>query len=369
MVLTGRNGAGKTNLLEAVSFLSEGRGLRRARFSEVNREKTFGATKTVSSAPTSWAVWARLHGPHGVQEVGTGLSAAPDGGAERRQVRINGAPAKSTSELGELARILWLTPAFDGLFTGGTADRRRFLDQLVAATQPGHRRQLNAFENAMRQRNALLADARPDPVWLDGLETQMAEHALAIAASRRHTVELLENVIASRSHSAFPGAILDVDGLLERGIADKSALDVEDDYRARLKTSRREDSAAGRTLSGPHRSDFLVFHGDKQVAAGKCSTGEQKILLIGIILAHAGLVRELNGGYAPILLLDEVAAHLDARHRTALFGEVSEIGGQAWLTGTDQAVFAELGERAQFFTITDGNVSQSPGTDLINSTQ
>lgn len=354
MVLTGENGAGKTNLLEAVSFLAEGRGLRQARYTDASRDIGPSDTQDNAAVPyAGWAVWARVHGPNGVNEVGTGLTQTENGG-ERRQVRINGSPAKSAAALADLTRILWLTPAFDGLFTGSAGERRRFLDRLVATTQPGHRRQLNAFENAMRQRNALLGEPRPDPVWLDAIEVQMAESAISIAAARRHNVDLLEQVLAAHSHTAFPRAVLEIDGSLEQSLADQPAVDIEDNYRASLKAARNQDAAAGRTLNGPHRSDLIVYHGEREVAARKCSTGEQKILLIGIILAHASLVKELTAGFAPILLLDEVAAHLDARHRTALFDELARIGGQAWMTGTDANIFAELGARAQFFTIADG---------------
>ncbi|MBZ0216673.1 MAG: DNA replication/repair protein RecF, partial [Fimbriimonadaceae bacterium] len=332
IVLTGRNGAGKTNLLEAVSFLAEGRGLRQARYLDVNRETVPpDSPRGDRVSRAEWAVWARLYGPNGMNEVGTGL-VMTEGGGERREVRINGAPAKSVAALADLTRILWLTPAFDGLFTGSAGERRRFLDRLVATTQPGHSRHINAFETAMRQRNALLGHARPDQAWLNAIEVQMAEYAISIAAARRHNVELLENVLAAHSHTAFPRAILEIDGALEHGLGDAAAVDVEDAYREKLKAARGADSAAGRTLNGPHRSDLVVYHGGRRVAARKCSTGEQKILLIGIILAHAGLVKELTAGFAPILLLDEVAAHLDARHRTALFDELARIGGQAWLT-------------------------------------
>jgi DNA replication and repair protein RecF len=351
IVLTGRNGAGKTNLLEAVSFLCDGRGLRGAGYGEIVGHKV------ESERSPGWAVWGRIMGPNGQVEIGTGFGAfAPDVPENRRAVRINGIPARSLSELGEFSRMIWLTPSMDGLFTGGASERRRFLDRLVVTVQPHHRRQINAFETAMRQRNALLGEVSPDPAWLDAIEAQMAEHAVSIAAARLETVELLSAAIAGRTRSAFPSARLELQGTVEQDLATMAAVDGEDTFRARLRVNRPGDCAAGRTLEGPHRADLLVFHGGHDIPARKCSTGEQKMVLIALILAHAGLVRELTSGVAPILLLDEIGAHLDAPHRDALYGEVRDLGAQAWFTGTDPGLFASLGSEAQHFNVEAGTV-------------
>ncbi len=351
IVLTGRNGAGKTNLLEAVSLLCDGRGLRGAGYGEITGHK--GKTEETPG----WAVWGRITGPGGEVEIGTGFgSFAPDVAENRRAVRINGVPARSLNELGEYSRIIWLTPAMDGLFTGGASERRRFLDRLVVTVQPHHRRQVNAFETAMRQRNALLGEISPDPAWLDAIEAQMAEYAVSIAAARLETVELLGAAIAGRTTSAFPSARLELQGTVEHDLAAMAAVDGEDIFRARLRANRPGDAAAGRTLDGPHRTDLLVFHGGHDIPARKCSTGEQKMVLVALILAHAGLVRELTSGVAPILLLDEIGAHLDAPHRDALYGEIRDLGAQAWFTGTDPDLFASLSSDAQHFNVEAGAV-------------
>ncbi len=351
IVLTGRNGAGKTNLLEAVSFLCDGRGLRGAGYGEI------AGHNAESEGTPGWAVWGRIMGPNGQVEIGTGFgSFAPDVPENRRAVRVNGAPARSLSELGEYSRIIWLTPAMDGLFTGGASERRRFLDRLVVTVQPHHRRQINAFETAMRQRNALLGEISPDPTWLDAIEAQMAEHAVSIAAARLETVALLTAAIAGRTRSAFPSARLELQGTVEHDLAAMAAVDGEDTFRAKLHANRAGDSAAGRTLEGPHRTDLLVFHDGHNIPARKCSTGEQKMVLVALILAHAGLVRELTSGVAPILLLDEIGAHLDSPHRDALYGEILDLGAQAWFTGTDPGLFASLGNDAQHFNVEAGAV-------------
>jgi len=354
VALCGANGAGKTNLLEALSFLVPGRGLRAAPYDEITREGARGG----------WAVFARVSGPHGLAGIGTGLgesAAAGEAGRAGREVRIDGTRARSVNELASLCRMVWLTPSMDQLFSGPASDRRRFLDRLVVALDPGHRSRISAFESAMRQRNALLETgaAGGNGRWLDAIEAQMAEHAAAVAAARRDCVRLLQGVLAARAGlGLIPQVELALEGSLETHLEAMAAVDAEDTYRARLGASRGLDAAAGRTLEGPHRSDLIVFHGPKARAARSCSTGEQKILLAGIVLAHARLVREVTAGATPLLLLDEVAAHLDAAHRAALFGEIEELGAQAWMTGTDEGIFAAAGIAMQRYHVGAGGLER-----------
>jgi DNA replication and repair protein RecF len=315
VVLTGENGAGKTNVLEAVSLLSPGRGLRGATLSEMAR----------GAGPGGFAVAARL----GVDvEIGTGTTAAAP---ERRQVRVNGASA-SANTLSEWLSTLWLTPAMDRLFTEGASGRRRFLDRLVLALEPGHGSHASRYEAAMRARNKLLAEPEgADPAWLAALEAGMVEHGLAIAEARERTVAALGERLADQPEGPFARAGLALEGWRPGDLATE------------LRAGRGRDAAAGRTLAGPHRTDLVVTHLGKAQAADRCSTGEQKALLLGIVLAHADLVAE-RAGRPPILLLDEVAAHLDPLRRAALFDRLAATGGQVWMTGTEPALFEGVGE-------------------------
>jgi DNA replication and repair protein RecF len=329
VVLTGENGAGKTNILEAVSLLAPGKGLRGAALSEMAR----------SGGPGGFAVAARL-GEDG--EIGTGTTpAAP----ERRQVRINGAAAAATA-LSEWLSILWLTPAMDRLFIEGASGRRRFLDRLVLALEPGHGHHAARYEAAMRARNKLLAEPETaDPAWLAALEAGMAEHGAAIAAARARGVGALAACLASEPEGPFARAGLALEGW---PAADEPAFATE------LRAGRGRDAAAGRTLAGPHRSDLVVTHLGKSQPADRCSTGEQKALLLGIVLAHAGLVAE-RVGRPPVLLLDEVAAHLDPIRRAALFERLTATGGQVWMTGTERALFDGL-DAARWLAVRQGAV-------------
>jgi len=247
----------------------------------------------------------------------------------------------------------------DGLFTGPASDRRKFLDRMVLAIDPLHGRRVSDFEKAMRGRNRLLSEDTAPGQWLDAVETQMAELATAIAAARCELVSLLSAAIIAQQEagSPFPDAVVALEGTLESAHGDMAASDLEAEYAARLRANRWSDKGAGRTLEGPHRSDIAVHHRPKSMAAALCSTGEQKALLIGMVLAHARLAREING-FAPILLLDEIAAHLDEKRRTALFDMVDALGCQAFMTGTDRALFDAMGERGQFFTVADGSVTR-----------
>lgn len=352
VVFSGDNGAGKTNLLEAISLLTPGRGLRRAPYVDVAREGGDGG----------FALHARLDGPEGQVEIGTGITGGEAAGEGGRKVRINGAPARSADAMLEWLRVVWLTPAMDSLFTGPAADRRRFLDRLVLAIDPGHGQRALDYEKAMRGRNRLLTEGSRDGAWFDAIEMQMAETGVAIAAARAELVRLLAAMMDRLPSSGpFPQADISLFGDLESDVASAPAVDVEERYRAALADGRERDRAAGRTLDGPHRSDLLVRHRPKAMPAELCSTGEQKALLVGIVLSHARLIGEMSG-MTPILLLDEIAAHLDAGRRAALFSILEELNCQAFMTGTDAALFSSLRGRAQFLTVDHGTVGPTEET-------
>ncbi|MEK9971012.1 MAG: DNA replication/repair protein RecF [Ferrovibrio sp.] len=346
VVLTGPNGAGKTNILEALSFLSPGRGLRRARLSDVSR----------SEGGTCWVAQAELASCVGPVAIGTGLAdSADEDGAERRIVRINGEAASSANGLVEYLDVVWLTPQMDRLFVEGLSTRRRFMDRLVYGLDGGHARQVAAYEKAMRERNRLLRAGGADPSWLAALESQMAEHGVAVAAARRDGLARIEAGMALAS-GPFPRARLAAQGVVESWLAEMPALAVEERLRKLLAERRGIDREAAAATEGPHRSDMAVWHAEKDQAAAQCSTGEQKALLIAITLANARLIRARRG-IAPLMLLDEVSAHLDGRRRAALYEELLGIGGQVWLTGTDEDLFAGLAGQAEFFTVSDGVVT------------
>jgi len=346
VVLSGDNGAGKTNLLEAISLLTPGRGLRRAPYGDVAREGGDGG----------FALHARVEGPEGQAEIGTGVSGGDAAGEGGRRVRINGAPARSAEDMLEWLRVVWLTPAMDGLFPGPAGDRRRFLDRLVLAIDPSHGQRALDYEKAMRGRNRLLTEGSRDGAWFDAIETQMAETGVAIAAARTELVRLLAAMIDKLPGSGpFPQADISLAGELENELGVTPAVDVEERFRAALARGRERDRAAGRTLDGPHRSDLVVRHRPKSMPAELCSTGEQKALLVGIVLSHARLTGEMSG-LTPILLLDEIAAHLDSGRRAALFSILEDLNCQAFMTGTDAALFSSLAGRAQFLTVDHGSV-------------
>jgi len=345
VVLTGENGSGKTNLIEAVSFLSPGRGLRRASYDDVAR----------TSGHDGFAIHASLDCMiYGDAEIGTGTAGGGEGG---RKVRIN-SNAASGDELLDYARILWVVPSMDGLFTGGASDRRRFLDRMVLAIDTGHGKRVLDYEKAMRSRNRLLSDGNSDNQWLDAIESQMAELGIAIAAARSEAMRLIAAMIERLpAEGPFPKADCFLEGTLEQRIGLEAALDLEEDFRRTMRDGRARDRAAGRSLEGPHRTDLIVQHRPKSMPAALCSTGEQKALLIGLILAHARLTGELSG-MAPILLLDEIAAHLDTGRRAALFGILDDLGGQAFMTGTDRSLFEALEGDAQFFNVAGGELTR-----------
>ena len=341
LVLTGPNGAGKTNLLEAVSLLSPGRGLRRAAFDTLGNQ--------ASDQP--WAVAATIETPDGPVDVGTG--ATEDGG---RRVRINGANARTIEEMSDYLRLLWLTPAMDGLFTGPASDRRRFLDRLVTTLIPSHSAAVSDYEKAMRQRNRLLED-NADPLWFNALEAEMAAHAAAVYFARADAIAHLQHRIEeSLEDTAFPAAQVSLTPLFEDRHAPASSLDLEAELRSIWAASRLVDRAAGRTIAGPHRVDLEVLYAQKQMPAALGSTGEQKALLVGLILAQARLVAAQTG-IVPFLLLDEIAAHLDPDRRAALFAALEALDTQCLMTGTDPMLFEALGPRAQQVVVREGRLS------------
>lgn len=331
VVLTGANGAGKTNVLEAVSLLSPGKGMRSADFSDFQHKQ---------SAQSPWVISAHLHTQFGDIRVGTGRDITRD----KRIVHIQGEVAKSQSLLADYFSCLWLTPQMDRIFIDAASGRRKFLDRMVFNFDTGHAGRVTRYENAMAQRSRLLKEGRGEPAWLDALEIQMAEAAVAVAAGRAHFVERLQSVCNTRDDAAFPVADLALAGALENEINHTSALQIEDDFKARLKKSRDEDAVYGGAAQGVHKTDFLVTYRAKNMPASQCSTGEQKALLIGLVLAHADLIR-MERGAPPLLLLDEVAAHLDPRRRAVLYELLSHIGGQVWMTGTDKMLFDALDGR------------------------
>lgn len=341
VVLTGPNGSGKTNLIEAVSLLSPGRGLRRAPFDQLSQQGGEG----------SWAVAATVETDDGPADLGTGSGPGETG----RRVRINGANARAIEDLTGFLRLLWLTPSMDGLFTGPASDRRRFLDRLVMTLIPDHGVTVSNFENAMRQRNRLLEE-NAEPAWLGAVEAQMAASAAAIYFARLDSLSHLQGLARQGLEEAFPAADLALEPLFDEGDNFASSTALEQLLIAHWQQSRREDASAGRTLSGPHRTDLRVTHRQKAMPAQLCSTGEQKALLIGLILAHARLVTQMTA-ITPILLLDEVAAHLDPDRRLALFSALDALATQCWMTGTDAMLFEGLGERAQRVVVSAGRLT------------
>lgn len=365
VVLTGPNGAGKTNLLEAISYLSPGRGLRHATLAEIERVGGTGA---------GWAISARLQIAKDEVNIGTGREiAAGENAGERRVVRIDGAAARGQAALGELLSVSWLTPRMDRLFVEGTTQRRQFLDRMVYAFDPEHAGRVNAYTHALRERARLLRQGRTDPSWHAALEETIAATGVAIAAARRTLVARLgeageEQGPEAGGHEApgqeifggelFPSAELTLSGEVETWLAEMPALAVEDNFRRRLEIARRLDGDEPAPVPGPHRGDFVVRYRAKNMPAADCSTGEQKALLLGLVLAHARLIRIARGS-APIMLMDEVAAHLDADRREALFERLLSLGSQIWMTGTDRPLFSALAGTAQFLTVADGQVSET----------
>jgi DNA replication and repair protein RecF len=348
VVLTGVNGAGKTNLIEAISLLAPGRGLRRATMEELAFAEGDGA----------WAVSAEIEGMLGLATLGTGIDPpAGEDSAPVRKCRIDRESVGSATAFADHLRVVWLTPAMDPLFNGPASERRRFLDRLVLAVDAQHSSRVAALERSLRSRNRLLEDTPGDSHWLDAVEHETAEVAVAVAAARVETVKRLSAALDAARDQApeFPQAQIDLQGWMERLLADHSAIEIEDRYRALLKENRARDAAAGRTLDGPHLSDLAVRHRAKNLPAADASTGEQKALLIRLVLAHAGLIRQMTG-FPPLLLLDEVVAHLDPVRRAALYDALSSLDAQVWMTGADPASFGDILDRANVLEVRGGTV-------------
>jgi DNA replication and repair protein RecF len=347
VVLTGANGAGKTNLIEAISFLAPGRGLRRATLEEV----------AFTEGDGSWAVSAEVKGLYGLATLGTGIAPPSPDTPVSRQNRIDREPVSSAIAFSDHLRVIWLTPAMDQLFNGPASERRRFLDRLVLAVDAQHSSRVSALERSLRSRNRLLETGERDTHWLDAVERETAELAVAVSAARAETVNRLAAALAANrdDSSPFPIAAIALEGWMERLLPSYSATEIEDRYREVLRENRARDAAAGRTLDGPHLSDLAVRFADKDIAAADASTGEQKALLIRLVLAHAGLLKDMTGS-APILLLDEVVAHLDPGRRAALYDALSALGAQVWMTGADPAAFGDIKARAQMIEVRPGTV-------------
>eukprot|EP01037_Dinobryon_pediforme_P002470 gene2470-2509_t len=365
IALTGQNGAGKTNILEALSFLSLGRGLRRADLRECCRnmpERSADAAANASPASQPWAISVELSQSEDVVQLGTGF----DPSDTSRKCRVNRAPVGSAAAFAEYVRVIWLTPAMDGLFTGSTGDRRRFLDRLVLTVDSAHGSRVNALERALRNRNRLLTEAFQDKIWLDAAEREVAELSIAVTTARHEALNRLQALILSEKDetSPFPWAEIRLHGEIDRLCLEHPAAIAEEKLREALRNLRGRDAASGRTSIGPHISDLLVRHGPKSTDAAQSSTGEQKALLTGLILAHARLVAQMTG-QAPLILLDEIAAHFDPSRREALFVTLEALGAQIWMTGADPAAFALLQDRAQIFHVEQGRIFPFAGIYFV----
>jgi DNA replication and repair protein RecF len=349
VALVGPNGAGKTNCLEAISLLSPGRGLRRATLDDIADNEGDG----------SWAVAAEIEGALGLATLGTGIEPPLAGTpSTTRRCRVDREPVSSAAAFGDHLRMVWLTPAMDQLFMGAASERRRFFDRLVLAIDSGHSTRVNALERSLRSRNRLLEDPKADAHWLEAVEHETAQLAVAVAALRGETATRLQAKISARaSASAFPSALIALDGWMETALLGETAIAVEERYRDILRETRPRDAAAGRTLDGPHLTDLQVTYAPKSMPARDASTGEQKALLIGLVLAHAGLVSDMTG-IVPLLLLDEVVAHLDPNRRAALFGELETLAAQVWMTGADPAAFTAIVGRGDIFDVEGGRLAR-----------
>lgn len=356
VVLTGPNGAGKTNILEAVSLLVPGKGLRGADLLEM---------KNRTAAPADcWGVAAEVETSTGlVTRLGTGL----DRNSKRRTVRIDGKESRTQNELAKHMACVWLTPQMDRLFLEGPSTRRRFFDRLAFAFDPEHAARINRYDKTLRERMKLLQLERgSDPRWLDALEAQLAGEAVSIAAARLTLLSRLAHYVGKlgETQSGFPSPYIAISGWVEDAVQQRPALDVEEELKEKFKANRALDAQAGRSHEGIHRSDFLVRYAAHDMPAAQCSTGEQKGLLVSTVLAHA-LMMQGEKGFVPVLLLDEVAAHLDDARRNDLFNILAALEGQVFLTGTDASIFASLKGRARFFEVKEAHVRAQPQLEAV----
>jgi DNA replication and repair protein RecF len=357
VVLTGPNGAGKTNILEAISFLSPGRGLRSIKLSQVTNLRKQNQS---SANPSSWAIAATVEANLGSVQLGTGLDYTATGN-ERRLVKIDGQPAKSQAALTDWISVIWVTPQMDRLFMEAASTRRKFVDRLVYALDSTHSARTHRYEHHLRERAHLLREGRYDPLWVSTLERHLAEDGVAIVVARQHVVKILEGAQRQDKSYPFPQFLAEMKGDIEAMVENQPALAVEDAYAEKLKMGRSHDGEAGGASIGPHRSDFQVQHLAKQLPAELCSTGEQKMLLLAVTLAFAR-VQEGYRTCPAVLLLDDIAAHLDEQHRLILFQEICGLANnsdakdskgpfQVWMTGTDKSAFNDLNGQAQFLTV------------------
>ncbi len=355
VVLAGANGAGKTNILEALSFLTPGRGLRSARLGDVGRRTP------EESAGRPWAIAADIETPAGVVRVGTGIEA---GAEERRAVHIDGKAVRGASSLAQYLSAIWITPAMDRLFTDSPGERRKFIDRLVTALDSEHASRCAAYDQAYRRRTRLFRDGATDAAWYEALEDTLARYGVAVAAARRDTIARLNDAL-SDAEGPFPAAHLMLSGFVDDCLKDHAAVDAEDMLRRELEVSRQSWAVGHEppVTPGPNRSDVRVVMRSTGRPASECSTGEQKALLISIVLAHVALKAQQRG-QPPLILLDEVVAHLDEDRRQHLFERILETGAQAWLTGTDAAIFAGLGDAAQILNVANGTATASPAVPL-----
>jgi len=356
VVLLGNNGAGKTNLLEAISMLSPGRGLRRAQLTQLNRAKTDVINKNNTiEAQRQWAVSVRVESNGFQTTIGTGCASPPaDGKSAKRLVKINGDIVKSQTALNDYLSVSWLTPQMDRLFVEGSSQRRRFLDRLVFAFDALHSKRVNRYNHALRERKKLLQSWTQDTSWLNAIENSLAELGVAIALTRQDLIRRLSPIIG-KNMGLFPSAFIYMEGEVENWLEGNSALEVEQRFREELKKSRANGFSESNQIPGPHRSEFKCLHSFNKMEASLCSTGEQKALLVSIMLSHA-ILRKKECGSAPILLLDEISAHLDGRRRSSLFELLQDLDSQIWMTGTESGAFSDILKIAEAYNISEGKI-------------
>lgn len=356
VVLLGNNGAGKTNLLEAISMLSPGRGLRQAQLTQLNKAKTDATNEgNTIEAQRQWAVSVKVESNGFQTTIGTGCETTAAGGkSAKRLVKINGEIVKSQISLNDHLSVSWLTPQMDRLFVEGGSQRRRFIDRLVFAFDALHSKRVNQYNHALRERKKLLQSWTQDTSWLDAIENSLAEMGVAITVTRQDLIRRLSPIIG-KNMGLFPSAIISMEGEVENWLENNSALEVEQRFREELKKSRADRLLESNQTPGPHRSEFNCLHSSNKMEASFCSTGEQKALLVSIMLSHA-ILRKKECGSAPILLLDEISAHLDERRRSSLFELLQNLESQIWMTGTESGAFSDILKIAEAYNISEGKI-------------